>query len=369
MATQDSRARWLAGTVLLLAALELLRYVAGVYASTLARTSAGASGSQYALLVFDAAAVFVFLVVEGWFWVRASGLRGERLFVSALVCTVLAQTLSWGAYAVVMLVEPGVSTSGFPALNTIVFLGFGLTLAGTLFFAVGLLRSGFAPAWVGWFGVAAAALSVLAFPSGKPLLSLPEWASSVSVLGLSAFLLALGMWLVKEGSDADGVDLPRAGRMSAALGALFILVVAVGFGAAAFGSKTVAKNSAPVSHFPAVFARLFPGFGHDGDLPELENVDELNALEQFSIERSGSVVMQIDMSNDRSLVSTVGPIHGRALTVSVPSQGTWYMGDSYFVDDRNSEFQCDSAGEEAGLVGCVCRVADATRANPRRLSE
>ena len=57
------------------------------------------------------------------------------------------------------------------------------------------------------------------------------------------------------------------------------------------GPKTVAKNSAPCSHFLAAFAAPFPGFGHDGTFPELENVDELNALEQFSIERSGSVVM------------------------------------------------------------------------------
>ena len=41
------------------------------------------------------------------------------------------------------------------------------------------------------------------------------------------------------------------------------------------------------------------------------------------------------MSNDCSLF-LVGSIHGRALTVTVPSQGMWYMGDSYFVDDRNS---------------------------------
>ena len=120
--------------------------------------------------MFDAAAVFVFLVVEGVVLCSSGFFVGQRCCVGtglhrAGADVVLAPT-PW-----LMLSSRARSSSGIPSVEHH-RVGVRVHLAGTMLFAappsVGF-RAG------GWGGSAwqQRALSVLAFPSGKLLLSLP----------------------------------------------------------------------------------------------------------------------------------------------------------------------------------------------------
>lgn len=338
MAKGHSSTRWLAGLLIGLGMLELGLEVARLYRLGLAGTSSVSLTISYTSLLLSAVAGVATLAMLSIFWVRGSRQPGGVLFLLAFLSAALSVALTWGFFAVVSVVTshtPGISHFALPWLSV---AGPILWAVARALFAAGVIRSRIAPKWIGWLGVASAALTVAASPYTRIPHAAELWIGALSVAVTGLFYIALGISLSRAQVDEDASATPTW-LITAVVGATLVGLIAVctwGGVVAGRGASVEIARSQP--HFSEVFADLFPGFSAGANAPSLDGGEAHDELVQFDIKRGGNAVMPVQMAHDRSLFSPEGPAHGGALVLKVPGQPTWWVTDGYFIDHKDSAF-------------------------------
>ena len=329
-------ARWVAGAFLAIALLDLagesLRLAGSAH-------GAGVSPLPSAAIGFVGVSMLVYLWVRFATWRLARGRHGERLLLSSAICGAVGPTVGLVPWFVLL------DRFGPPPEWAIRWIEYGPIYSGTLFsivatllLAAGLLRSRLVARWVAWLGAGGGLLSVAGFVAARLSHPLPVWLRTGEIVIDLVFTAAIGLalWGLRHDESARTPSIRSVALVFGLVVAVAVaLSVAAGVSWEASMSAYRAQQAASAA-IRATFPNVFPGFGHEGDLPELGR-DEPNMVESLTIKRAGRAVMQVEVTNGTSLVATEGPLHGKALRLAVPGPA-WYLGDDYFVDHPDSAY-------------------------------
>lgn len=342
MAGWRASTRWTGAALLVSGILAAARLAIPFLGSLIGRiVTLGGGAFIGALWVLGAAVAFV---VRFWVYELGKDGPGARLLWYAAVCGGLA--LLPGP---ILFLIPSLPDSALrwvlPATN---YASFGLYVAVTGLFAVGLLRSGLVPAWAAKLGMVAAIAGVsLVVPSSVFGDALRVVRSSAG--GLDAvFTVAIGASLMRRPED-EGRRAPRSWAVALVVASSILVALAVGYIAALAQARNV-EAMTPTSPFPPVFETLFPGFTNATEFDEFLPGDDLEStVSTFELRRSGDTFMPVDFSNSGNVSGEDGRSHGKVISVDVPGHGRWYLADNYFVDNVDSQYASVPRSEKLSL--------------------
>jgi hypothetical protein len=343
---QEKNSRWLGVAVLLVGLFSLAdESLSLIRPNGLLSVPGVSSGVLSAGSVFMFAEMLLFLGVRFWMWRFARQTPGAgTLLLAAIggVVTMVSFGLPTLFVTAIDLIPSGLFS---PLINSTYYVSLLLVAATLGVLCVGLLRSGFVPRWIVWLGFAAAGAALLGPTLGLMKLGLAGLADTLYGLLNAAFLLSLGVFLLRRSTG----DTPPKPHMAVAFLTVLAALVAVTALASWAGIRDDVAEKArqeAATAYPSAFARLFPGFTDAGASPPeagggpSESSESTAAtLQWFELKRGGAPFMPVGFINRRDMVSEAqGPVHGTPIAFEVPGVGTRYLGDNYFVADSASRY-------------------------------